>query len=158
MNSASDHHGSAKGSVGSVWMCGQMGGDGQRSNALTPGGDLLRISTELVNELLNPSQGHLFCGRERDKDMGKGRFHPTDHSQSWVPRFATPASLTSLLAKKPKPFNEARNEGGSIEQRSISGSKPASVDVDDDRKFSICRDSSRVEHVQVKRPGIFSFL
>jgi hypothetical protein len=127
-----------------------MGGDEQRSGALTLDGDLLRISTELVIELLNPSQGHTFCGRERDKDMGKGRFPPTDHSQSWIPRFATPASLISLPAKKPKPFNGARNVGGVIEQRSISGSEPASVDVDDDGKFSICRDPSRTEHVQVK--------
>jgi len=38
-----------------------MGGDGQRSGTLTPEGNLLGISIELVNELLDPSQGHLFC-------------------------------------------------------------------------------------------------
>ena len=59
---ATDHHGSAEGCLGPVWVSGQVGGYRQRPRTLTPEGDLTGIPTEVVNELLNPSQGHPFCG------------------------------------------------------------------------------------------------
>ena len=58
---ATDHHDSAEGSVVPVWVSGQMGGNRQRPCTLTPESDLIGISTEAVNELLDPSQGHSFC-------------------------------------------------------------------------------------------------
>ena len=47
-------------------------------------------------------------------------------------------------------LNGARNEGGGIEWRSISGSKTTSVNPDNDRKLSISSNSGRTERVQIK--------
>lgn len=60
-----------EGSVNPVWASDQVGSDGQGSSTLTPQSDLLGVSTESVNELLDPSQGHPFCGRsEGAQDTG----------------------------------------------------------------------------------------
>jgi len=47
-------------------------------------------------------------------------------------------------------FDGARNEGGGIEQRSISSREPTPVKPDNDRKLGISGNSSGAEHVQVK--------
>jgi len=57
-----DHHNSAEGSVVPVWVSGKVGGDGQRPCTLAPEGDPIGIPTEVVDELLDPSQGHPFYG------------------------------------------------------------------------------------------------
>ena len=60
MKSATNHNSSMEGCVGPVRVSDQVGGNGHRSGALAPEGDFSGISTEISNELLDPSQGHPF--------------------------------------------------------------------------------------------------